>query len=163
MGDQVQGEPQDLHGKEIMIPSETLDMARRLVSYEAVTGETSEPPEPAVFRVYEKLRQPLCALAGVAGFRSLVVRALTLAEVEAPGLSALQVTDDGYLQRLHSLGEVDPRIDKNLAGEERVILIAELLELLLTFIGETLTMRLVQDVWPDAAFDDGNFGDERKV
>ena len=49
------------------------------------------------------------------------------------------------------------------AKEGGAILIAQLLGLLLTFIGEGLTLRLVQDVWPEAAFDDRDSGKERKA
>jgi hypothetical protein len=72
----------------------------------------------------------------------------------------VQVTPDGYLQ---GLGEFEPQIDKPQVGDGGVILIAQLLGLLRTLIGEALTLRLVQDAWPDAAFDDGSSGDGRKV
>jgi hypothetical protein len=135
-------------------------MARRLLTYEAFAGETSVPTEPASLRVYEKLRRPLCALAGVAGFQALATRALALAKSEASNLGAVQITADGSLQ---GLGELNPQADKDQAGEPGVIFIAQLLGLLLIFIGEHLTLRLVQDVWPDAAFDDYDSGDGRKV
>jgi hypothetical protein len=48
---------------------------------------------------------------------------------------------------------VGPQIDKGQARDGGAILIAQLIGLLLTFIGEGLTLRLVQDVWPEAAFD----------
>ncbi len=54
-------------------------------------GETSEPMESATLRVYEKLRQSLGVLAGVAGFQSLASRALALAKSEVPSLSAVRV------------------------------------------------------------------------
>jgi hypothetical protein len=133
------------------IPPQTRGMARRLLAYEAVTGETSVPTESASLRVYEKLRRPLCALAGVAGFRSLASRALTLARAEVPGLSAVQITMDGNLQ---GLLELQLQIKKDGAEQGDAILIAQLLGLLCTFIGEALTLRLLRDVWPDAAFDD---------
>lgn len=142
------------------IPPETLDLARRLLAYETVTGESSVPTESATLRVYDKLRRHLCALAGVAGFQSLASRALTLSKSEAPSLSSVQVTPDG---RLQGLGEIDPKTDKDQMEAEGAILIARLLGLLLTFIGETLTVRLMQDVWPDAAFDDMQSGGGRKV
>ena len=143
----------------MMPPPQTLDLARRLLAYEAVAGETSVPTESANLRVYEKLRRPLCALAGVAGFQSLASRALTLAKTEAPSLSAVQVTADGSIQ---GLGELSPQSDTDHVGEGVAILIAQLLGLLRTFIGEALTLRLVRDLWPDAAFDDPNFGDGEK-
>jgi hypothetical protein len=143
----------------MMPPPQTLDLARRLLAYEAVAGETSVPTESANLRVYEKLRRPLCALAGVAGFQSLASRALTLARAEVPSLSAVQVTADGSIQ---GLGELSPQSDTDHVGEGVAILIAQLLGLLRTFIGEALTLRLVRDLWPDAAFDDPNFGDGEK-
>jgi hypothetical protein len=134
-------------------------MTRSLLAYEAVTGETSVPTESASLRVYAKLRRPLCALAGVAGFQSLASRALTLARAEAPSLSAVQVTGDGSIQ---GLGELSPQSDTDHVGEGVAILIAQLLGLLRTFIGEALTLRLVRELWRDAAFDDPNFGDGEK-
>ena len=83
------------NGTEMMLPPQTRDLAKRLLAYENAKGKTSEPTEFAAFRVCEALRQPLCALAGVAGFRSLLSRALTLARAEAPSLSVVQVAADG--------------------------------------------------------------------
>ena len=131
---------------------ESRHLAQRLLTYEAVVGKNSEPTETAAFRVCAKLRRPLITLAGVAGFRSLLARALTLARAEAPSLSVVQVAADGSLK---GLDELEPQIDidKEQARDEGAILIAQLIGLLLTFIGEGLTLRLVQDVWPEAAFD----------
>lgn len=140
----------------MMITPETRDLARRLLAYEAVEGTTSEPTESAAARVYEKLRRPLCALAGVAGFWSLASRALALARAEAPNLSALRIMTDGSLQ---GLDELESQIDRNQGG---AILIAQLLGLLFTFIGGALTLRLVQDAWPDAALNGPDSGNERK-
>ena len=125
-------------------------MAQRLLAYEAVGDENSAPSESAASRVCAKLRGPLITLAGVAGFRSLLSRALTLARAEVPSLSAVQVAADGSLR---GLDELVSQTDKEHAREGGVILIAQLVGLLLTFIGEGLTIRLVQDVWPEAAFD----------
>lgn len=118
------------------------------------------PSGSAFFRVYEKLRRQLCALAGTAGFQSLASRALTLARSEAPGLSAVELTADGYLQ---GIGELDLQPDDHETGEREVILIAQLLGLLLTFIGEALTIQLVLDMWPEAALDDGDTGIRRNA
>ena len=138
-----------------MVPPEWLDLTRRFLAYEAIAGKSSEPTQSAALRVYEKLRRPLFALVGVAGFRSLASRALQLAEEEAPSLTGLQLTADGSLQ---GLGELDQQIEKDQAEEGGTILIAQLLGLLSTFIGVALTLRLVQDAWPDAAFEDLNSG-----
>jgi len=73
------------------------DLAQRLLTYEAVESKTSEPMEFATLRVYEKLRQSLSAIAGVAAFELIAFRALTQAKSEAPGLWAAQVAADGSL------------------------------------------------------------------
>jgi hypothetical protein len=124
--------------KSMLLPV-TRELAQRLLAYEAIESEAFEATEPASFRVYEKLRRPLCALAGVAGFQSLASRALTLARSEAPSLRAVQITADGYLQ---GTSELDLQLDDREAGEEEVILIAQMLGLLFIFIGEALTLRL---------------------
>jgi hypothetical protein len=134
------------------------NLAHRLLAYEAVADKASEPMEFATLRVYEKLRKSLSAFAGAAAFESLAFRALTQAKSEAPGLWAVQVAEDGSLQRL---GESEPQIDndkdraeENPVGEEGVILIARLLDLLLLFLGEALTLSLLWITWPGAAFDE---------
>ena len=145
---------------ERMSPPVSRQLARRLLTYEAAAGKNSELTESAAFRVCEKLRLPLCSLAGVAGFRSLLSRALALARAEAPSLSAVQVGADGSLKGLDDLA---PKDDRDLSKAEGAILIAQLLGLLLTFIGEGITIRVVQGVWPESAFDDRDSGKEQKV
>ena len=124
----------------MMLPPQTRDLAQSLIDNEGAAGNTSEPMEFAAFRVCETLRRPVCALAGDDGFRSLLSRALALARAEAPILGAVQVAADGSLQGLDELGR---QIDKDQVREGGVILIAQLLGLLLTFIGEAMTSRLV--------------------
>jgi hypothetical protein len=127
-------------GTKMAILPPTRDLAQRLIACEGAAGQTSEPMEFAAFRVCETLRGPVCALAGVAGFRSLLSRALALARAEVPILSVLRVAADGSLQGLDELGQ---KIDKDQVRQGGVILIAQLIGLLLTFIGETMTSRLL--------------------
>ena len=96
---------------------------------------------PAGLRVSEKLRRPLSTLVGSSGFRSLLARALTLAKAQAPGLSAVQIKPDGSLEGLSDVGKQGHAA----AG----MLIAQLLGLLVTFIGESLMLSLLLDAWPD--------------
>jgi hypothetical protein len=133
-----------------MLPPQTRDLAQRLLAYENAAGKTSEPTEFAVFRVCETLRQPLCALAGVAGFCSLLSRALTLARAEAPNLSAVQVSADGSLQ---GLDELRSQVDADQAREAGIILITQLLGLLVRVVGEAMTVQLVtSEILPDFRF-----------
>jgi hypothetical protein len=137
---------------------ESRHLAQRLLAYEAVAGENSEPAESAAFRVFAKLRLALITLAGLAGFRSLLSRALTLARADAPDLSAVEVAADGSLKGLDELASQAQEETQ----EGGVVLLTQLIGLLLTFIGNDLTLRLVQDVWPEASFD-GMSGKEGKA
>jgi hypothetical protein len=133
--------------KEMMLPPRTRDLAERLLAHENAAGKTSEPTEFAAFRVCERLRQPVITIAGVAGFRSLLSRALTLARAEAPGLSAVQVAADGSLQGLDAFR---PQVDSNQAREAGIILITQLLGLLVRVVGEAMTLQLVtSEILPD--------------
>jgi hypothetical protein len=129
---------------EPMLPQhKTRDLARGLVASEAGTGTTSLQTQPATVRVYERLRRQLGAPVGVDGFQALASRALALAKSESPRLSAVQVTANGDL---HGLIEVESQPDKDENGEAGIILIAQLLGLFLTFLGEATTLRLIEDL-----------------
>ena len=134
----------------MMTPSQTRDLALRLLAYETAAGKTSEPTEFAAFGVCERLRQPLITLAGVAGFRSLLSRALTLARVEAPSLIAIQLAADGSVK---GLNELRLQVNADQAREAGIILITQLLGLLVRAVGEAVTLQLVtSEVLPDFKF-----------
>lgn len=101
---------------------------------------------PAVALVAEKLGRPLVTLTGIAGFRSLLARALTLAKAQAPALNLVEIEPDGSLTGFGN--------DEAQVADAGVMLIAELLGLLVTFIGEHLMLTLVRDAWPDLAIPD---------
>ena len=133
-----------------MLPSQTRDLAQRLLAYENAAGKTSEPTEVAAFSAWERLRQPVITLAGVAGLRPLLSRALTLAKAEAPSLSAVQVSADGSLQ---GLDELRSQVDADQTREAGIILITELLGLLVRVVGEAMTLQLVTpEILPDFRF-----------
>ena len=76
---------------------------------------------------------------GSGGFQSLLHRAMTLAQREAPALIGVKVLDDGSLEGFEGA-----------AAEANPILVAHLVHLLNTFIGDSLTIVLLQDIWPMA-------------
>jgi hypothetical protein len=119
------------------------DLARRLLAYEALTATTSEQTASATVRIYEKLRQQLCAPIGVDGFRVLASRALRLSKAESPELSAVQLTPEGTLR---CFDEVEGQSDEDQNGDVGVILIAQLLGLFLIFLGEATTLRLIEGI-----------------
>ena len=137
--------------------AEMRDFAQGLVAHEARGNKSSGTKAPLVFgAVVDKLRRPLIMLAGAPVFRSLLSRALALAIDEVRWIRAVHVKADGSLECPAEIARLD---QKEIAHAE-AILITQLLELLLTFIGEALTLRLLQDVWPGAPVHDFKF---RKV
>ena len=124
-------------------PKKSRDLARSLVASEADAARTTLHSEPATVRVYERLRRQLGASVGVDGFQALASRALALARSESPRLSAVEVTANGSLRGLDKI-ESETGIDED--GEVGIVLIAQLLGLFLTFLGEATTLRLIEDL-----------------
>lgn len=119
------------------------DLASRLLAEEQETGEGTG--DPAVTRVCGKLGALLSKLAGAAGYRSLLSRAVALAQAEAPSLKPLHVLPDGTLLGFY---EATEGTDKEDLKRSELALVAQLLSLLNTFIGERLTLQLVKEAWP---------------
>jgi len=128
-----------------------LDFAKRLIDYERSEDKVSGTKIPAVFPVAEKLRPHLVTLMGSGGFRALLSRSLALANAEVPSLRAVEVNPDGSLGGLE---ELQAHLDPNKLSEGRVVLLAQLLGLLVAFIGEDLTLRLVLEAWPNVPLND---------
>jgi len=124
--------------------------AQRLIAYEAQQNQSSEKDHPEAFGVCEKLRGPLASLSGLNGFRSLLSRALALAGDEVRWLRAVHIKADGSLECPAEMSELD---QKEISDGENA-LVTQLLGLLVTFIGEPLTLSLVREVWPDVPFND---------
>ncbi len=92
---------------------------------------------------------------GETGFHALLSRALALANAEVPLLPAVRVNADGSLE---GLSDREANMDQRKIAEGRVILLAQLLGLLAAFVGESLTLQLVREVWPKLPLQDSGFG-----
>ena len=121
------------------------DFAERLIAYETRGNKPSEIKTPAACLVGEKLRPHLATLMGLGGFRALLARALKLAGAEVSWLGAVQVGADGTLE---GLATPHARLTPAEFREGRIVLLAQLLGLLVAFIGPGLTSRLVGEIWP---------------
>jgi hypothetical protein len=97
-------------------------------------------------QVLERLDTVLWRVAGQAGSRSLISRALSLARSESPTLVDVNIPAAGPFT---VAGWKHPRSDRFHAQSDQVILVVHVLELLQTFIGERLTFQLVKEAWPD--------------
>ena len=128
----------------------TRGLARRLLAVEAAGNGAADATVHEAVRVVAKLRVSLTRFAGNDGFTSLLRRALSLARADVPGLHTVTLKPDGSLEGLEALAAEAAHDGAEAAGA----IIAHLLGLLVTFIGEPLTLRLVRDAWPDASLDD---------
>jgi hypothetical protein len=122
------------------------DWARKLIAAEADADSTTAQTELATLRVYERLRLQFRAPVGVDAFQALASRALSVARSQFPILSAVSVTANGDLR---GLGEVEVPLNSDEDREVGIILIAQMLRLFLTLLGETATVHLIEDapVW----------------
>ena len=135
------------------------DFAERLIAYETKGTKSSKTKTAEAFLVGEKLRLHLTVLMGKVGFRALLSRALVLANAEAPWLRAVHVKADGSLGGLDELGG---QVGREKITEGSVVLLAQLLGLLMAFIGGSLTLRLVREIWPKIPLNDLDFGNGDK-
>lgn len=124
------------------------NLARQLVAFEAAHDGSADAEASVAVRVIEDLREHLIKLTGVHGFHSLLSRALTLAKTEVPSLSTVHVSAEGSLEGFDG---IDHNPKAGAAGQAGIILVAHLLELLVTFIGAPLMLRLLGDKWPAAS------------
>lgn len=118
-------------------------LAQRLIAIESARP-SSEKEGSATVGTFDKLRAPLSRLVGAEAFRSLLSRALALAEVEVPNLR-IQIETDGSLKATE--GEKSDQGEHSL-GNAGVAILTHLLGLLVTFIGELLTLSIVGNAWP---------------
>jgi hypothetical protein len=130
-------------------------IAERLIAFETRENKFSGIKTPAAFLVCEKLRPQLAILAGSGGFHALLSRAFALANPEVPWLRTVHINADGSLEGLE---ELHAQLDRDELFEGGVVLVAQLLGLLVAFIGENLTLRLLREVWPRVPLDDLVFG-----
>jgi hypothetical protein len=116
------------------------DLARRLL---ASSRTASDPHEHEAVRVCETLRVSVTRFAGADGFAALLRRALALARAEVPTLQTVRIGTEGRLEGFEQLAA-----DTGGGSEAAITITAHLLELLVTFIGEPLTMKLMREFGP---------------
>ena len=121
---------------------------RRMLAREAGTGANAPAIAAAARRLCERFAEQLTPLIGDAGVAAICARSLHLTQRNIPGLAPVRPSAQGdapfaLLQR--SLEQQEPAA----ATEAAVALLATVGELLASFIGESLTTRLLREAWPD--------------
>lgn len=126
----------------------THDLARRLLAASRPARAASPSdggwPSHQAVAMFETLGITLSKSTGPSGFASLLGRALVLARSDAPALQRVHVGSNCQLEGLEEMASTEGGTDA------AVVLAAHLLTLLMTFIGEPLTVRLLHEGWPDA-------------
>ena len=88
--------------------------------------------------VWERLRLILTRFAGTDGFTALFRCALSVARVDNPSIAGVGMRPDGSITGIDQLNDA-----------QAAALATCLLEMLVTLIGERLTLHLVREAWPE--------------
>ena len=108
----------------------------------------------AAERACQKLSRRLARLVTVDGYRALLWRSLQVARREFPSLAGISAgsQSEACLAGLASVDDVDTA---NLHAALTEVL-AGVVGLLTTFIGNELAIQVVRDVWPEAPYASGS-------
>ena len=123
-----------------------------LVSCETVSA--SSRSALSAYSVCRKLRPLLETLMGRTGYLALLTRALARATNKVPELRGMKINFAGDLEPLPENIPISRPVHNE---ESNVVLITELLSLLLSFIGTSLTLQLVREIWPQLPIYESNF------
>ena len=128
------------------------ELAQRALARRMGSAAGAEAIAAAAQRAYDDLARTSAPLIGHVGVDALTGRALYLAQRHYPWL--MHSREPGqwkgpFDQSVFCLQRQDPAVATDAAGA----VLATLTELLVSFIGEPLTVRLLQKAWPDAFSD----------
>jgi hypothetical protein len=127
-------------------------LALKVLAQHAGPAAGAEALAAAAHRAYEDLARVSAPLIGQVGVDALTGRALHLAQRDYPWLVDAHAPDQAagpFTRVLVNLERQDPAVATEAAGA----VFATFTGLLVTFIGEPLTARLLRKAWPDAFFD----------
>ena len=124
-------------------------LALKVLALRAGPGAGAEALAAAARRAYDELAQVAAPLIGQAGVDALTGRALHLTQRQYPFLlppGDPQQSEGLFARVIFRLERQHPAVATEAAG----VLFATFTGLLVTFIGEPITARLLRKAWPDA-------------
>jgi hypothetical protein len=127
-------------------------LALKVLAQHAGSTAGAEALAAAARRAYDDLARVSAPLIGQVGVEALAGRALHLAQREYPWLVQTREPKQAerpFAQVIACLERQDPAVAIEAAGA----VFATFTGLLVTFIGEPLTARLLRQAWPDAFAD----------
>ena len=139
-----------------LAPPPMRHFAKQLIAYEAEADPQSAHEGPIAFSVIDKLSPHFITLMGNYGFQVMLERALAQAGKEVTWLRKISVNSEGLF---HQLSELKEPMAVEIIFEGKVVFIAYVLEQLITFLGESFTLRMLRDVWPKVSSKDLNMNE----
>jgi hypothetical protein len=124
-------------------------LARRLFAREAKNSRSLVALAEAMEKSCGRLHARLDPLIGAGGFRALLARALHLAAKEFPWLDAIRVEERPACD-LKGVREAVRGQEASSVNEAFALALANIIWLLVTFIGQDIAFGLIQEVWPEA-------------
>lgn len=122
-------------------------LAQRLLVHEAKNSPSPAELAEALEICCQRLHKRLDPLVGAGGFRALLDRALYLAKKEHAWLKRVEIQAfPGY--ELKALNEAMTGRQPTEIRETLTIILANVLWLLVTFIGEDIVYGLIEEAWP---------------
>ncbi len=125
---------------------------RVLLSSGSKEGREPVALAEATLHAEARLQRRLVELVGVRGYAALLARAVRLAQAEVPALASVTVRA-GAQEPLHGVRafaeSAAARGAPRVAEAGLIALLAQIIALLITLIGEDLVFRLVHEVWPE--------------
>ncbi len=124
-------------------------LALKVLAQHAGSAADAEALAAAARRAYDDLARVSAPLIGQVGVEALTGRALHLAQRESPWLVQTREPEQAERPFTQVIACLE-RQDRAVAIEAAGAVFATLTGLLVTFIGEPLTARLLRQAWPDA-------------
>ncbi len=129
-------------------------LARRVLLHEAGGRVEPDALAEAAERADAQLRGRLADLIGLTGYTALVARAVRLAQAEVPAVERVTVDvgagAEGSLRGVRALVLANSG-DSGVTEAGLSAIMAHVIGLLITFIGEDLAERQIREVWPELA------------
>jgi hypothetical protein len=127
-------------------------LALRLFEYEATKSANADEPVKAIESCCQRLHDRLDRLIGPGGFRAILYRALYLAKKKYAWLEGVGIEDYPGCE-FKDLREAVKGKKPATVNDACTLILANVIWLLVTFIGEDITFGLIQEAWPDVRTD----------
>jgi hypothetical protein len=128
------------------------ELALRLFEHEARNSGNSDDPVKWIELCCQRLHDRLDRLIGPGGFRALLNRALYLAKKKYVWLEGVGIENYPGCE-FKDLREAVKGQKPATVKEACTFILANVIWLLVTFIGEDITIGLIQEAWPDVRTD----------